>query len=70
MQARRKIFGLMYLEGNGVAQDDKKAAEWFEQAARKGNAEAQGMLGTMYLEGKGVTEDYASGVYLECGGLC
>lgn len=49
----------MYLEGNGVAQDDKKAAEWFEQAARKGNAEAQGMLGTMYLEGKGVTQDYA-----------
>ena len=36
---------------------NKKAACWFEKAARQGHAEAQQMLGTLYLCGTGVKSD-------------
>ena len=33
--------GLLYANGQGVAQDYIKAREWFEKAADKGNARAK-----------------------------
>lgn len=43
----------MHYGGEGVPQDDVKAAYWFEQAARAGHAAAQDTLGYMYLNGRG-----------------
>lgn len=43
-----------YLSGEGVEQNDDKAAEWFEAAASKGSPEAQTQLGLMYFSGSGV----------------
>ena len=37
--------------------DDYEVAEFYLQAAKKGNAEAQYKLGIMYLEGVGITDD-------------
>lgn len=37
--------GKMYLEGNGVPQDDSEAAKWFRKAAEQGNSKAQKVLG-------------------------
>ena len=38
------ILGMMYAEGKGVRQDDKKAAEWYRKAAEQGEARAQGYI--------------------------
>jgi len=54
--------GLMYQNGEGVPQDDVKAAEWFQKAADQANAEAQTNLGAMYANGKGVAQDDAKAV--------
>ena len=51
------ILGEMYWKGEGVPQDDKKSAEWFEKAAAQGKASAQLNLGMMYEYGKGVQQD-------------
>ena len=50
----------MYEHGEGVVQDDKKAARWFYLAA--GLVEAQAKLGIMYREGRGVPRDDAKAV--------
>lgn len=47
----------MYLDGQGIPQDDVKAAYWFEQAAKAGHASAQDTLGYMYLNGRGLEKD-------------
>ena len=47
----------MYLDGQGVPQDDQQAANWFAKAAAQGNVEAQFNLGVLYQEGKGVPKD-------------
>lgn len=44
-----------------VAANPAIAATWFQKAADRGNAEAQGMLGMMYLQGKGVAKDETQG---------
>ena len=49
--------GVMYENGEGVARDDKTAAEWYTRAAEQGNADAQNNLGVMYDNGKGVPQD-------------
>ena len=49
---------LMYLDGQGVTQDDKQAVYWFRKAAAQGLAIAQNNLCLVYLNGKGVTQDY------------
>jgi TPR repeat protein len=51
--------GLMYLKGQGVAQDEQQARRFFEQAARQGSARAQLNLGRMYAKGLGVVPSYA-----------
>ena len=48
----------MYVEGKGVPQDDKVAAQWFRRAAEQGHALAQTRLGGMYAQGQGVLRDY------------
>lgn len=60
----RSQFGLarMYYNGDGVAKDDAKAAEWYQKAAEQGNAFAQYKLGEMYNKGEGVTQDTAKAI--------
>ncbi|MES2036288.1 MAG: tetratricopeptide repeat protein [Pseudomonadota bacterium] len=50
--------GLMFLNGEGVAQDYKQALSWFEQSAIKGNVRAQVNLGRMYAKGKGMLSNH------------
>jgi len=52
------LVGAAYLEGSGVTQNYKEAAEWFHRAAELGNSTAQYNLGVMYDNGQGVVQDY------------
>lgn len=49
----------LYYNGDGVAKNDAKAAEWFQKAAEQGNAFAQFKLGELYEHGEGVPKDRA-----------
>ena len=50
--------GLMYRNGQGVAQDYKQAVKWYRRAAWQGDAKAQFDLGVIYDSGLGVMQDY------------
>ena len=52
----------MYDNGQGVTQDYKQAAYWYEKAATQGLAKAQYNLGYLYANGQGVTQDYKQAV--------
>ena len=54
--------GVMYDNGEGVAEDDAKAVKWYRKAADQGYAKAQNNLGVMYDNGEGVAEDDAEAV--------
>ncbi|HEY4370579.1 MAG TPA: tetratricopeptide repeat protein [Burkholderiales bacterium] len=56
------LLGKMYAEGQGTAQDDAQAFNWFQKAADANNAPAQGMLGMFYAQGRGATRDNAKSV--------
>jgi len=45
------------MKGQGVAQDEVQAAQWYRKAAEQGNAMAQYQLGMMYALGQGVKKD-------------
>jgi TPR repeat protein len=47
----------MYFNGDGISQDDVKAAFWFEQAAKSAHAGAQDTLAYLYLHGRGLDTD-------------
>jgi hypothetical protein len=49
--------GLLYDQGQGVAQDYNQAVAWFRKAADQGYAEAQNNLGLTYAKGQGVPQD-------------
>jgi len=51
--------GLKYEKGEGVSKDLAKAADFYRQAAEKGDAAGEFHLGTMYRDGDGVTKDPA-----------
>jgi localization factor PodJL len=51
------LLGMRTLDGEGVAQDNAKAAQLFQQSAAQGNAIAQYWLGTLYARGLGVKAD-------------
>ena len=51
--------GVMYEDGEGVAQDYKEAVRLYVLAAEQGYVTSQTNLGNMYYEGKGVPQDYA-----------
>lgn len=55
--------GLMYLKGEGVAQDYIEAKALFEKAAQQNNVRAQVNLGRMYAKAKGVAPNYGMAVY-------
>jgi uncharacterized protein len=46
-----------YFTGNGVPQDSKMAAHWYEKAAGHGDAAAQNQIGYFYQAGIGVHQD-------------
>ena len=46
--------------GDGVAADDRAAAEWFRKAVERGHTGAHRALGRMYACGAGVERDYAA----------
>ena len=48
--------GVMYANGEGVAENDAEAVKWYRLAADQGDAEAQINLGYMYAKGEGVPE--------------
>jgi len=50
--------GVMYDEGQGVAQDYQEAVPWYRLAAEQGYALAQNNLAVVYWKGQGVTQDY------------
>lgn len=51
------LLSVIYQSGKGVKQDEYKAFEWCERAAKQGYPEAQFQLGLMYFNGIGVTVD-------------
>ena len=48
--------GVMYEQGQGVAQNNVEAVRWYRKAADQGHAQAQFNLGCMYAEGQGVAQ--------------
>jgi localization factor PodJL len=54
------IVASRYLDGQSVAQDLPKAAQWYQYAASQGLAPAQYRLATMFERGKGVPQDIAT----------
>ena len=50
--------GVGYQRGQGVAQDTKRAVEWYTKAAAQGEAGAQFNLGIHYERGQGVAQDF------------
>jgi len=57
------FLGTMYLEGQGVPQNNEKAFKWMKEAANNGLAVAQNHLGWMYGKGKGVILNDRLAVY-------
>jgi TPR repeat protein len=52
-----------YSKGDGVEQDRKAAAEWFEKAAVQNLPKAQYELAMCYAEGKGVQQDHQQAIH-------
>lgn len=60
------VMGMLYVANHyryGSDKDYKKAVEWFEKAANKGNVAAMLDMAYAYEDGKGVTQDYKKAVY-------
>jgi TPR repeat protein len=49
--------GIMYDQGEAVAEDPATAVRWYRAAARRGLSDAQNNLGRMYELGRGVDQD-------------
>jgi TPR repeat protein len=49
---------LMMERGLGCMQNYSESAFWYEEAAKRGHAEAFNNLGALYKEGHGVNKDY------------
>ena len=56
--AAQYSLGLMYNDGEGVPQDDKKMLHWIRSSAENGFAAAQYNMGLFYLHGENVLQDY------------
>ena len=54
----QNALGVMFVNGEGTAQDYADARKWYQRAATQGYAKAQGNLGVMYFNGEGVAQDY------------
>jgi len=51
------LIGLDYFNGEGIAQDYRKAFEWFQKAADQDYAHAQYLMALMYRYGEGIDQD-------------
>jgi TPR repeat protein len=49
--------GLLYLNGRGVAHDDRLGAMWLSKGAEQGQHDAQSKLALLYEWGRGVPRD-------------
>ena len=55
--------GRMYLDGDGIAKDARRGAQWLRLAAEKNHMEAQALLGQLYFDGAaGVGRQRAEGL--------
>jgi len=52
------FLGILYLQGQGVPQDNQEGSRWFRLAAEQGDALGQVFLGGSYFKGLGVPQDY------------
>lgn len=50
--------GLLYYQGEAVAQDVGEALRWFHKAAEHGSAAAENEIGNAYEHGQGVRQDF------------
>ena len=51
-----ELIGVLYALGLGVAEDDRRAFEWYMRSAMKGHPGAQSGVGWYYETGQGLTE--------------
>ena len=51
--------GLMYRNGQGVAQNQAESVKWIRKAAEQGDSEAEYSLGLAFQNGMGMRQDYA-----------
>jgi TPR repeat protein len=51
------FIALMYRDGLGVLEDDRRAAQWFLYGAKNGDPRSHSYLGSMYYSGSGVSRD-------------
>ncbi len=54
--------GRCYDKGNGVAENDQMAVQWYTQSAAQGYAKAQYQLGKCYKNGEGVEKNLAKAI--------
>ena len=54
--------GHMYLNGDGISQDDVKAFEKTKEAAYRGRVFSQYALGEMYSNGTGIRQNYSKAI--------
>ena len=47
------LLGELYANGQGVNRDDRKAADWYKQAADRGDREATFALAMLRISGRG-----------------
>lgn len=52
----------MYLNGEGVEEDEKKAIDYFMIAAEKGISQAQRIISQEYLTGNILNKDYKAAI--------
>ena len=52
-----------YAHGSGVAQDDARAAAWFDQAARHDDPVSMTAVGFLYAAGRGVAQNWQSAMW-------
>ncbi len=55
--------GMLYLFGQGVAQDQKKGFQLLKKAAELGDARGQSGLGLVFYQGYGVSKDFKQAAY-------
>lgn len=62
--AAQTLIAELYDLGQGIARDTKRAAEWYEVAAKSGNREAQFSYAMKLLQGKDVKQDQERAIEL------
>lgn len=54
------LLGLLYNNGQGLAQDNREAAFWYRKAAVQGDPAAQFFLGMLFYGGGGAGQDFGT----------